>query len=1005
MELYEDTANNVIRFAAPYRDLDEPNDKQKVAIFEVDSASGNFVPGSRQDVVFNNSGTNYTTVHGLEFSPDGSLLYILHDPNQSLSSPLSVYNIAAQTLTNLSYTSISNFEKSQMQVSGDSANYTLWLASEDYIGGLFDPDSPSGSNWSPTAVPLNNYPTNRAGFPVFSVEDEKRLVPDQIDYENYTEAIFLASSCDCCNKYAYAGRFRDTTVTINTSATWSYGPSSNPWGALTGDTIFIRDYLKIPAGVNVTIDNMIFKFGPEARVIVERGTEQLNGGQLNLRNRAIFTADFRCSRRKYGCDDPTNNKCDSSRVWQGVRVEGLISDVNQSLSNQAYFSMDEGSMIEFAKTGILVGHESLADYGGGRISIKNSFLKDNITGIHFDPYTRLTGTSTELFNRSVVVRNEFTTTNDWLNNYLPIAHVDIDNSSGIKLGGNKYNNYNNVSGFFQSERGIGVKINDSRVEVEWSCSANNIPCGASDIVRSEFDSLYYGIYGSNGGTATRTLYSSYNIFKNTHTGTFLSSFINPVILDNDFNVKDKSGSVGLYLLSSTGYTVQNNNFECLVSNPNPLNYGILVSSSGSADNEIYRNYFTNLLVGGYAIGQNANLSDLDFGLHWICNEFVKPIRVADIYLLGEMSDDQGTCSNPDRPAGNKFSYSHQGGGIFAGHKDLGAAFGSTTNIVYSHHNTSGSPSNIVPSVYATPYYQTSQCPSSYVLGSSCSIDKDGTPQGVTHQLGSKSNDELFTYESVNASAEFLSLQLAELETQLEGNDDLAESDLLGEYNSLRYQYNDLWHEVTSFYMADTTGSISTGEMQNLLVDFEPENVERFASILLADSESDWISLQNTAQSSELSMELPVASADGLPLDIQELFESDFFASAPNANALNNLYNSNGAIYHPFIPMPEIIDAEEKSLDGNSDAKASKIKVQPNPFKDYITFDLSAYSFEGANNRLEFFDLLGKKVHEEILTENQVNAIIQGDKLPEGILLFTLYVNNIPVENGKVLKTK
>ncbi len=76
--------------------------------------------------------------------------------------------------------------------------------------------------------------------------------------------------------------------------------------------------------------------------------------------------------------------------------------------------MEDRSMIEFANIGIRVGYPNLLNYGGGIISIKDSKLKDNITGIRFDPYIRSTGGEAELYNRAIVSNNVFSTTEDWI---------------------------------------------------------------------------------------------------------------------------------------------------------------------------------------------------------------------------------------------------------------------------------------------------------------------------------------------------------------------------------------------------------------------------------------------------------------------------------------------------------------------------------------------------------------------------------------------------------------
>ncbi len=1006
LELYEDTANNVIRIAVPYQE-NTINGYIKVAIFDLDSITGNFVSGSRKTIELPNDnstgGQLPTWVHGLEFTPDGKGLYISHQINIHFASPLSFYDIATQTLTNLStidYPGITNFKYSQLQVSGDSANYTLNLASENYIGSLWDPNIPDDGHWNATAIPLNIYPINNGGISNFSIGDRKRLVPDQIDYEDYAETMIKAS-CDCCEKYAYAGEGKDTIFEVSNTTTWSYGPGNNPWEAEVGDTIFIRDYLKIKPGANITIDGMIFKFGPDANVIVQRGGGGSPGAKLHLKNRAIFTADFRCSKNKYGCSDP-NKGCDTLKVWQGVRVEGLASNHSQSSTYQATFTMSSGSMIEYAKTGIRVGHEGLADYGGGKITIKDSYLKDNITGIQFDPYYRTSG-STEIYNLSRVDRTSFTTTNEWLNGYLPNAHVVVNESSGIYLQGNKYANENTTHESNPSKRGIGVKISNSRVDIGYNCTS--LPCSGSALTRSEFNGLRYGIYGLNDNTETRTLYCNYNIFHKTFYGVYLSKFTNAMVLDNEFNVEATHNSVGLYLLSSTGYYVQNNTFTTPGAQEF-MNTGIIVSDSGTEENEIYKNTFFKLFLGGYALNENADPSCNDVGLTWICNEFRKPIKAADIYLSGTMSGRQGLCSG-GIPAGNRFSWSSELGGLYSNHADLQATIGSTTNIVYSHHKLAGAPSKLKPLVWNSSHYQLSECTNQLYTSNSCPVEKSGAPPVIILPPGLMSSAPSFV--SVSAQATEYAEQLVALNSS--ASETAEDSETADAFNQIRRENDKFWHEISSFYMADTTGAITKEEMQLLLTTFEPKNIQRFASTLLSTENQDWIGETNGVNASAMSEAvLPLMVEGELPSDIPEWFESDFFSSASNVAALNNLYIENDAIYNPYFPLPVLSNSDEgksnktdkELVDENT---INKLVVHPNPFKTYTTFDLSAYQFEGDNNRIVFYDLLGKKVFETQIAEKQVNLTVQSADLPTGVVIYKLYINNTEVETGKIISVK
>lgn len=226
LELFEDTVNKRIRIAAPHYDANvtPPIGRGNVAIFDIDSTTGNVISGSRFNINFPNqpSSLTPTAVHGLEFSPDGKYLYIIHDTYPGVTSPLSYYDFATSTLVNLNLTNISNFEKSQIQIGGSAPNFTLYLASDSHLGTFTDPNFPwFFPVWTPNAIPLSGgYSTNYGGVPTFSDRDEKRLIPDQIDYMDY-DSMFVKASCDCCNKYAYAKAKQDTSKIQFLTDTWS----------------------------------------------------------------------------------------------------------------------------------------------------------------------------------------------------------------------------------------------------------------------------------------------------------------------------------------------------------------------------------------------------------------------------------------------------------------------------------------------------------------------------------------------------------------------------------------------------------------------------------------------------------------------------------------------------------------------------------------------------------------------------------------------------------------
>ena len=228
-----------------------------------------------------------------------------------------------------------------------------------------------------------------------------------------------------------------------------------------------------------------------------------------------------------------------------------------------------------------------------------------------------------------------------------------------------------------------------------------------------------------------------------------------------------------------------------------------------------------------------------------------------------------------------------------------------------------------------------------------------------------------------------------------------------EFKQRRRENDAFWHEISSFYKVNTTGAITKEEMGFLPTTFAPSNIQRFASVHLANGNQEWISENNAISAAGMAAAiLPTMVDGGLPTDIPEWFEGDFFSNPSHVAALNSLYIENNANYNPFFPIPEISNfadgksnSTEKELANNT---KSKMVVHPNPFKTHITFDLSAYAIEGDNNRIEFYDLLGKKVFETQIAEKQDKLMVQSVDLPTGVVLYKLYLDGIEAETGKII---
>ena len=993
MELYEDGAGN-LHFAIPYEEYNNPApNESQLWYVSINPITGNVVPNTATNIDLNNTSGSASYIHGLEFSPDGNLIYIMHDPSTAFPGPLSYYNITTGTITSITgLTNISDFSKSQLQIGGPANDRGLYMASDDYLGRLDDPDNPGGT-WDDSFQPISSYSSNFGPYPSTSPRDEKHILPDQVDFQDY-EAIFM-ESCECCETYAYAAETASTEFETTQSDIWEYG--NNPWNAQVGDIIYIRDELRIKEGHNIEIRDMVFKFSPTAKAVVERGDDG-PGAFLTLTDGTIFTADFRCADMNYPC---AAGDCGREK-WQGIIVEGFENNTAQSWTSSTPHGrllVDDNSMIEFAVEGARAGGNTVSSSGGGMIRLDDAIIKDCITGLRFDPYIKLSGSS-EVYTRSRINNSSFITTGDWFGSVVPNAFVYVHGSSGINLNANSFENQ--IPGSFSnSERGLGIYSINSRLTNNWACASQQINCPQQDIIRSSFKNLFYGIFGFNTGSSARTIYDYHSKYTNNFIGVLLDNLVNPEILDGTFEIMPSVDATGIYLNASTGYIIENNVLETYNGLSNNRNIGIYVSDSGIEHNEIYRNFFNNLTRGGVSVGLNADPNQRYVpGLDWICNEFSSPIHQADLYVDGYISEEQGLCASPDVPADNLFSYSG------SGHYDLYMTTQTPFQLVdYNYSdNQNFTGLNLEPLTIsdnnALEDFNPDQCLVLYSK-STCPVKKTSLPQDIE---GPKDNDETsFTVESISEMAEVYSEQINELEDVVEELGEDVESYELNELESVHFQNDQFWQDVSSYYMRDTTGAISEDEMIDLLNEFQPRAVERFSSILTGVYQA-WVdSLNCSIYQNEMGLDLPELDDTGnLPTELSDFYENGYFSFHGNTCALNAYYVEHNSYYHAYVIDSEIegISQEDKSLASSADE--NRVLVQPNPFSNQVLFDISELNLEDQPARIKIYDLVGKRVLETIVSSSQTQIQLDGSNLPSGYLTFSIAVGGEVIETGKLL---
>lgn len=664
MELYEDNISNektIVSYQEVY------NGASRLLILKLNSTMDYTL--SETQVTFLNETTASSAVKiyvkGIEFSPDGRYIYLTHTPNVhhpekfcyiDLTNPTIIHPITVPASYDLQF--------SEIELSKDAnGNDILVFAHQGGLLSYSNPNSPgtgSFTNIQSFALAPNyssDYVNNQ------TISQKYYLLPDQIDGFNYTS--FLIENVECCLANSY---YHQESFTATANATWT--PSSNPLNNNSGSDVYIQDEIRIPAGKTITIQGMNIYFAPGARFVVENGASTTNsGGKLTLDDTKL-TVDTRCT---------------ENRMWLGVEVWG-----NQTLTqgwgatSQGTLIMKNNSRIEHAKVGVLLSKRNQAANGdiltysynnardGGIINaFGNSVFFNNETGVLFRPYFGAMAAN----NLSSFTQVKF----EWngpLKEGVYRDHALLAEVKGIAFKGCEFVN-NSLQNYTLSPTGRGINASESQFYVMAYCP-NPGPFGSpcTGEIPCTFKNLYYGINAYNANVLSFTC--DKNKFIDNRFGIVVYGTKNEKITSNNFAIRESDlfQSVGVSLRTSSGYQVENNEFyefdNTIVANGQALSFGVVVNNSGTSDNEIYRNIFHNLRIGGQTEGVNAvpitstNKPELGNyivdGLRWKCNNFKNSIYEHDLTLMnGSMRYLQGANSGSsaieiaNNVAGNKFS--------------------------------------------------------------------------------------------------------------------------------------------------------------------------------------------------------------------------------------------------------------------------------------------------------------------------------------------------------------
>jgi hypothetical protein len=645
MELKQLTGGNY-RIAVPYiydEEISPGINITKYAIFIADLFSnGQLIPLSSSILCFEYTANDNPRpyLHGLEFSPNGEILYITHNASTLHSNPIEYFDLSNPQLgvQPLLVNDAIDFEHTQIELGLDG---NLYFSGGNRIAVLVDPNTPSPNNWIDDYITLNHDP-NYMGATNPSTSYKAYVLPDQIDGMNYFAHF---NTPECCLQFPTTDKI---VYVAEESATWT--ATLNPLNNGTGSVAYIREELRIPAGITVTIQGMRVEFFEDAKCIIEPG------GHLILDN-TVFTA----------------GPCENI-MWLGVEVWGNPSLPQYPATNQGVLQLKNNSVIEHARIAALMARRVENQWGGyyhdmqgGFVLAYNSSFRNN----EKDAVIR------EYANNQLTISNRCKFTNcmfltDGPLNYAqlnPQYHAELYKVHDVQFLNCTFLNTASFQDYPIGNRGTGIWSAWSTFRAK---GENNSFIGDVEQANESFFQLNQGVLSVGDETSYFSITGME--FQDNQVGLAVSGSCRQMITYNNFyvpagdNPDYNPSPMGSYFLNSYLFTLEENAY--VGASNESINYGAIAwntsrfgldqnqhyfDGQSPVENEFYRNQFTELQNGITVIGFNAAVSG-SFGLQTRCNEFSDCVTDINLVPGSEWRDPQGNTSAPELYTNNLFSY-------------------------------------------------------------------------------------------------------------------------------------------------------------------------------------------------------------------------------------------------------------------------------------------------------------------------------------------------------------
>lgn len=408
-----------------------------------------------------------------------------------------------------------------------------------------------------------------------------------------------------------------------TSNTASWG------GNLTKGTFSIK------AGGKLTLNpGTVLKMLPGAKIIIEPG------GKLIANSSTITNY---CPNQPWkGIQVWGNKNANQYANSQGNYQQGYLELNNSTVSN-AEIAVDLWKPKDYAKT-------------GGIVKATGSHFINNANAVHALRYKNmLNGLETnyiaKFYNCDFQITSSYFATNKTFH-----KHIDLDHVKGPSFSGCDFTlvpNVNNVSTWNQA-----IASYSSGFSLTSPCN-NPVIVNCTNFDHSNISGFRWGINASqNPADAANTYTINRAIFTNNVYGILNNVVKNQKVINSKFYIGNANAqystdcNFGIYMNSSNGFTIENNEFYKMTGAP-VANYTGIFTANTNAMDDIYRNTFNGMSFGNLATMKNWSENTQYYGLEYLCNNNTN--NWADFFVYSSPSGIQNEQGSYTLAAGNTFS--------------------------------------------------------------------------------------------------------------------------------------------------------------------------------------------------------------------------------------------------------------------------------------------------------------------------------------------------------------